>query len=184
MIYHNFGVAHMCVGCGCCTLICPIYNNKFGKYARRNRWKEGRRIAVFDVLLSNMKTFKKCQLRPVPLTYDNVIGKMQKEPGGYLYVACQNPECCFVNMVPYGKTHTLKKTGATCFVVNTKIGTGKNITFVDWWIDKLEIHVATLPCFTQVLLANDLFNVISAMIDNHGGTDHVNNFLTSLNINQ
>ena len=45
-------------------------------------------------------------------------------------------------MVPFGKTHILKKTGSPCFVVDTKLGIGKNITFVD--DDKLEIHVAKL----------------------------------------
>lgn len=44
---------------------------------------------------------------------------------GYLYVACQNPECGHINMVPYGHTYMVKKTGAPCFVVNTKLGTGK-----------------------------------------------------------
>ena len=65
------------------------------------------------------------------MTYDNVICETQKRLGGYLYVACQNPDWCFVNMVLYGKTHRLKKTGARCFVVNTKLVTGKNVTFVD-----------------------------------------------------
>ena len=90
----------MCVGSGCCTPTCPIYNNvKFGKYATRNGWKERKRIVEFHVLLLS---------EPVPLTFDNVIGEMQKGLGGYLDVACQNPECCFVITVHCGKTHQLK----------------------------------------------------------------------------
>ena len=69
----------MCVGSGCCTPTCPIYNNvKFGKYATRNGWKERKRIVEFHVLLLS---------EPVPLTFDNVIGEMQKGLGGYLYHA-------------------------------------------------------------------------------------------------
>lgn len=128
---HNFGTAHMCVGVGCPMASCPLYNNiRLGKYASREGWKKGRRIMELGVLLSELKVCKKCRLGPVPLTFHNIIGELQKGLAGYLYVACQNPECGHINMVPYGQTHRVKKTGAPCFVVNTKLGTGKYYFFL------------------------------------------------------
>lgn len=75
-----------------------------------------------------IKVCYKCRLGHVPLTFHNITGELQK--AGYLYVACQNPECGHVNMVPYGQTHRVMKTGAPCFVVNTKLGTGKYYFFL------------------------------------------------------
>lgn len=121
---HNLGTAHTCVGVWCPMASCPLYNNiRLGKYASREGWKEGRRIMELGVLLSELKVCKKCRLGPVPLTYHNIIGELQKGLAGLL--ACQNPECGYINMVPYGQTHRVKMTGAQCFVVNTKLGTGK-----------------------------------------------------------
>lgn len=110
---HNFETAHMCVGVGCPLASCPLYNNiRLGNCASREEWKEGRGIMELGVLLSELKVCKKCRLGPVPLTYHNIIGELQKGLAGYFYVACQNPECGHINMVPYGQTHRGKKTGA------------------------------------------------------------------------
>ena len=80
----------------------------------------------FDVLLSALKSCKKCKLGPVPLTYDSVVGELQKGLGGFLYVRCQNSECGEVNIVPYGSMyHEQNKRGMGCFSINTKLGTGK-----------------------------------------------------------
>lgn len=49
-----------------------------------------------------LKVCKKCRLGPIPFTFHNIIGELQKGLAGYLYVACQNPECGLINMVPYG----------------------------------------------------------------------------------
>ena len=66
-------------------------------------------------------------MRPVPLTYNNIIGEMRRGLSDYLYVKCQNPDCGEINHVPDGKTHRFRKTkpGMPCFDVNTKLGTGK-----------------------------------------------------------
>lgn len=70
-------------------------------------------------LLSELKVCKKSRLGHVPLTYRIIIEELQKELAGYLYVACQNQECGHINMVPYGQTHSVKKTGASRFVMIT-----------------------------------------------------------------
>lgn len=62
-----------------------------------------------------LKVCKKCRLGPVPCTFHNIIRELQKGLAGYLYVACQNPECGLINMVPYGQTLRVKRTGAPCF---------------------------------------------------------------------
>lgn len=90
-----------------------------------DNWKEGRRIVEFGVLLSNLRHCEACRLGPVALTYDSVVGELQKGLGGYLYVKCSNNDCNHVNRVPYGSTHRVKKLGMPCFAVNTKLGTGK-----------------------------------------------------------
>lgn len=66
---------------------------------------------------------KKGRLGPVTSTFHNIIGELQKGLAGYVYVACQSPEFGHINIVPYGQTNRVKKTGAPCFVVNTKLGT-------------------------------------------------------------
>ncbi|KAH3792791.1 hypothetical protein DPMN_146290 [Dreissena polymorpha] len=58
---------------------------------------------------------------PVPLTFDNVVDKLQKWLGGYLYVVCLNVKYGAVNRVPYGTTHHIKSRGMPCFEVNTKL---------------------------------------------------------------
>uniref|UniRef100_K1Q499 Mutator-like transposase domain-containing protein n=1 Tax=Magallana gigas TaxID=29159 RepID=K1Q499_MAGGI len=88
-----------------------------------DNWKEGRRIVEFGVLLSNLRHCEACRLGPVALTYDSVVGELQKGLGGYLYVKCSNKDCNHVNRVPYGSTHRVKKLGMPCFAVNTKLGT-------------------------------------------------------------
>ncbi|XP_065929397.1 uncharacterized protein [Magallana gigas] len=88
-----------------------------------DNWKEGRRIVEFGVLLSNLRHCEACRLGPVALTYDSVVGELQKGLGGYLYVKCSNNDCNHVNRVPYGSTHRVKKLGMPCFAVNTKLGT-------------------------------------------------------------
>ena len=62
-------------------------------------------------------------MRPVPLTYNNIIGEMRRGLSDYLYVKCQNPDCVEIKHVPDGKTHRLRKTkpGMPCFDVNTKL---------------------------------------------------------------
>ena len=87
----------------------------------------GRRIVDFGVLLSALSSCKFCKLGPIPLTFYSVFGELKKGLGGYLYVKCQNLDCNQVNIVPYGKTHHMKKKGTPCFSVNTKLGTGKSI---------------------------------------------------------
>ena len=36
---------------------------------------------------------QRCRMRPVPLTYNNIIGEMRRGLSDYLYVKCQNPAC-------------------------------------------------------------------------------------------
>lgn len=79
---------------------------------------------------SELKVCKNCRLGPIPLTFHNIIWELQKELTGYLYVACQNLECGHINIVPYGHTNRVKKPEAPCYVVNTKLGTGKFYFFL------------------------------------------------------
>jgi len=73
-----------------------------------------------------LQSCKACRLGPVPLTYDSVVGELQRGLWGYLYVKCSNIECAEINIVPYGKTHrTPGSKGIPSFAVNTKLGTGK-----------------------------------------------------------
>ena len=92
------------------------------------RWKIGRRLVEWDVLLSNLKFCKKCGLGPVSLTHESIQGELQKGLGGYLYVKCSYNDCGFVNRAAYGKTYhepsTKGHSGMPCFAVNTKLGTG------------------------------------------------------------
>ncbi|XP_060565928.1 LOW QUALITY PROTEIN: uncharacterized protein LOC132724962 [Ruditapes philippinarum] len=88
-----------------------------------NKWREGRRVVEFGVLLDNLKVCKECGLGPVPLTAYNVIGEQKKGLSGFLYVICQNVDCAAVNRVTYGKTHRNKQKGMPCFAANTKLGT-------------------------------------------------------------
>ena len=91
-------------------------------------WKHGRRLVEFDVLFSNLEFCKFCRLGPVALSPKTVFGELQKILGGYLYVRCENSECNKLNTVPYGKTHRSKTMGMPCFAINTKLGTGKQIS--------------------------------------------------------
>jgi hypothetical protein len=88
-------------------------------------WKEGRRLVEFGVLLSKLQHCEACRLGPVALTYESVVGELQKGLGGYLYVRCSNHDCGHINRVPYGSTHRVKERGMPCFSVNTKLGTGE-----------------------------------------------------------
>lgn len=90
-----------------------------------DNWKEGKRIVEFGVLLSNLRHCEACRHGPVALTYDSVVGELQKGLGGYLYVKCSNNDCNHVSRVPFGSTHRVKKLGMPCFAINTKLGTGK-----------------------------------------------------------
>lgn len=124
---HNYVSGHMCIGKDCKSPNCPLSEQfSLGKNVSRDGWKEGRRIVEIGVLLENLKGCKYCRLGPVPLTYDSVVGELQRGLGGYLYVKCNNMDCQKVNIVPYGKTTREEKTkGIPCFDVNTKLGLGK-----------------------------------------------------------
>ena len=123
---HNYISGHICNETDCKFADCPLNNNiKLIKSVNRNGWKIGRRIVEFGILLSGLSSCKVCRLGPIPLTVYSVVGELRKGLGGYLYVKCQNVDCNEVNIVPYGKTHHLKKKGSPCFAVNTKLGIGK-----------------------------------------------------------
>jgi len=87
----------------------------------------GRRIVEMDVLLSNLQSCQQCRLGPVALSHKTLVGELPKGLSGYFYVRCENPDCNYVNRVPYGSTHKIKKKGMPCFVINTKLGAGKNV---------------------------------------------------------
>jgi len=55
---------------------------KLGKSVSKDGWREGRRIAEFGVLLEQLKYCQYCRLGPVPLTFYNVVGELQKGLGG------------------------------------------------------------------------------------------------------
>ena len=59
-------------------------------------------------LLGNLTFCSLCKLGPVPLTAYNVVGELQKELCGYLFMVCQNYDFQFVIRVAYGKTHRQK----------------------------------------------------------------------------
>jgi len=120
LIDHNFGVGHTCNLPKCLLNECPLSNNiNYGKNVSRDGWKTGRRIVELEVLLRSLQSCKAGRLGPVPLTYDIVVGELQRGLGEYLYVKCSNIECAGINIVPYGKTHRAPKSkGNPSFDVN------------------------------------------------------------------
>ena len=105
--------------------VCDIGNNLRTDKHFNEKWKEGRRCVEFGVLLENLRFCKACGLGPVALSVNSIVGERKKGLSGYLFVRCENVYCEFVNCVPYGKTHHVKKRGMPCFAANTKLGTGK-----------------------------------------------------------
>ncbi|KAH3778819.1 hypothetical protein DPMN_180291 [Dreissena polymorpha] len=95
-------------------------------------WKIGRRLVEWDVLLSNLQFCKECGLGPVPLTTFTIQGELQKGLSGFLYVKCTNHDCGYINTAAYGKTYcepsSQGRAGMPCFVVNTKLGSGKQFS--------------------------------------------------------
>ena len=124
LIDHNYVVGKVCDGVDCRNPQCTSYEHR--GVGNREGWKVGRRLIELEVLLSNLKYCQACRLGPVPLTYHNIVGEMQKGLSGYLYVECQNIDCRHINRVAYGKTHHKRNAkGMPSFDVNTKLGTGK-----------------------------------------------------------
>ena len=80
-----------------------------------------------DVLLSNLQSCQQCRLGPVALSHKTLVSELPKGLSGYFYVRCENPDCNYVNRLPYGSTHKIKKKGMPSFVINTKLGAGKGI---------------------------------------------------------
>ena len=75
-------------------------------------------------MLNKLQYGQFCNLCPIPLTIYNIVGELQNDLSGNLYVVCENPDCRKVKRVAYGKQHHLKIRGMPCFDVNTKLGTG------------------------------------------------------------
>ena len=122
-VEHNYSGSNYCIGPDCAKESCWCYAD-IPATAKRDSWRQGRRFVEFGVLLDNLRSCSFCQLGPIPLTHLNVVGEMQKGLGGFLYVRCENPDCREVNRVAYGKMHRNKRTGMSCFSVNTKLGMG------------------------------------------------------------
>jgi len=92
-------------------------------------WTKNRGIRSSSPVLESCKA---CRLGPVTLTYDSVVGELQRGLWGYLYVKCSNIECAEINIVPYGKTHrTPGSKGILSFAVNTKLGTGNFFLYLE-----------------------------------------------------
>ena len=87
LIDHNYVVGKVCDGVDCRNPQCTSYEHR--GVGNREGWKVGRRLIELEVLLSNLKYCQACRLGPVPLTYHNIVGEMQKGLSGYLYVECQ-----------------------------------------------------------------------------------------------
>ena len=95
LIEHNYANVYLCDGEDCANPNCrnslhiPLPPN-----VKRDSWKKGRRLVELNELLSNLKACQSCKLGPVPLMHNNIAGEYQKGLSGYLYVVCQNPDCC------------------------------------------------------------------------------------------
>lgn len=128
-------------------------------------WRLGRRVVEFGELLSNLRSCQFCKLGPVALSERTVVGELQKGLSGYLYVRCENPDCNKINRVPYGKTHRLKSSGMPCFVINTKLGTGKRFTLQNsqdkyLTVNQFYFRSTCRICIHQLFISNDHFKVV------------------------
>jgi len=138
-----------------CTQNCPVFSHRKQTNGFLESW-HGRRVIELDVLLKNLQYCQHCRLGPVPLTYDNVVGELQKGLGGYLHVMCLNVECGAVNKVPYGKTHHMKKKGMPCFDINTRLGIGNYCKYMYKYMSKYHLHNG----FNFFSLINQVFELI------------------------
>ncbi len=106
---------------------CGFLNNASNEglpIKKYNSWREGRRIMELGVLLDNLRFCSNCDLGPVLLLPDTIVGEKQMGLGGYLYVQCQY--CKHLNRAAYGKTHMVESgKGRTSFAVNSKLGARK-----------------------------------------------------------
>jgi len=100
-----------------CTQNCPVFSHRKQTNGFLERW-HGRRVIERDVLLIYLQYCQHYRLGPVPLTYDNVVGELQKGLGGYLHVMCLNVECGAVNKVPYDSPYEKKE----CHVLTSTQG--------------------------------------------------------------
>lgn len=117
------GIVDYCNGFICVNKSRNYFHAEIPKTSSRDSWRPGRRIIELGYLLESLRYCSQCKLGPVPFTEVNVVCEIRKGFGGYLFVN-ENTECHFVNRVPYGKIHRVKKTGMPCFAASTKLGLG------------------------------------------------------------